>query len=72
MTEPKVTIRVNDDAPADLALGTAGGVKHLAAGETYDIERLHLPVLAGYVTEVEADAPVTKAEKSAAAKKGKR
>lgn len=65
----KVTVKVNDDAPADLALGT----KKLAAGEAYEIDRTHLPALSAYVTEVEAeDATVPAvAPKKAAAKKGR-
>ena len=63
MKQPMVHIRVNDDAPADLALGT----KKLAAGEEYEIERKHLrarvgkKVLADYLTEVEPEAPAPKA-----------
>lgn len=69
MKQPKVTVTVNADAPADLALGR----KKLAAGETVDIERRHLKALSRYVTEVEADAPTPAAAPAkAAAKKGRK
>ena len=70
MKRPKVTVKVNDDVPEDLALGS----KKLAAGEEVEIDRRDLRLLDGYVTEVEADAPSApaKAATKAAAKKGKR
>lgn len=64
-----VTVKVNDDAPDDLAVNGQA----LAAGAEAEIDPAHLAPLADYVTVVEPEAPEPKAAaKKTAPKKASR